>query len=98
MHIRRKTNAETEALIRAANVILTNTGVWLSRCKISRLVRTYEAQVERNGFAFFEFLENAVKLDAQRRAEALRHPDIARVIAYADPTGETAVRNVMEGR
>jgi hypothetical protein len=36
-----------------------------------------------------------VQLTAQQRRQALANPDIARVIAYTDPTGETAVNNVM---
>jgi hypothetical protein len=51
--------------------------------------------VESNGLAFEEFLANSVQLTAEQRRRALANPDIARVIAYADPTGEAAVNNVL---
>lgn len=63
--------------------------------KVARLVRRYLETVARNGWSLFDYLATAVRLDAEQRRRALLHPDIARVIAYADPTGETAVGNVM---
>jgi len=69
----------------------------MSPSKVSRLVREYKRQVEQNGFAFFDFLANAVALSADQRRTMLADPAIARAISYADPTGETAVRNVLRG-
>lgn len=66
--------------------------------KVNRLVQTFETRVERNGFAFFDFLANSVQLSAQQRRLALADPDVQRVIAYSDPTGESAVGNVMKER
>ena len=65
--------------------------------RVTRLVRQFQARVERNGFAFFDFLANSVRLDSATRRRALADPDIQRVISYSDPTGETAVRNVLRG-
>jgi hypothetical protein len=87
------TSAET--LIKAAHIVLDNCGIRMSPSWVSRLVRTYKHRVERNGFPFIDFLANAVQLSAEQRRTALQNPDIACVITYADPTGETAVRNVM---
>ncbi len=87
-----------EHLIRDARIILTNCGVSLGPSKISRLVRSYQARVQRNGFPFFDFLVNAVQVDDVRRRQALAAGDVQRVISYADPTGETAVRNVARER
>lgn len=87
-----------EDLIRDARIILTNCGVNVGPSKLSRLVRTYQTRVERNGFLFFDFLVNAVQVDDVRRRQALAAPDVQRVISYADPTGETAVRNVARER
>ena len=87
-----------EALTRAAHTILDNCGVPMGPSKISRLVRTFSARVEQNGFAFFDFLANAVVLSAEQRRVALANPDVQRVLSYADPTGETAVANVMAAR
>ena len=64
--------------------------------RVTRLVRQFQSRVERNGFAFFDFLANSVQLDSATRRRALADPDIQRVISYMDPTGETAVRNVMK--
>jgi hypothetical protein len=44
---------------------------------------------------FEAFLVNSMQLTAQQRRQALANADIARVVAYADPTGETAVNNVL---
>lgn len=93
------TGAEgTERLIRAAHVILDNCGVTLGPRKVHRIVRTFEARVAHNGWSFFDFLATSIQLDAARRVQLLNNPDVQRVIAYADPTGETAVRNVMRAR
>ena len=87
------TSAET--LIKHAHRLLANCGIQMSPSKVSRLVRTFKHRVEGNGFPFEAFLVNSVELTAQQRRQALADPDIARVIAYADPTGETAVNNVL---
>jgi len=79
-----------------AHVVLANCGVSTTPAKVRRMVQTFQQRVERNGFAFFDFLANSVQLDSATRRRALADPDIQRVIAYADPTGETAVRNVMK--
>ena len=90
------TGAEgTERLIRAAHVILDNCGVVLGPRKVHRIVRTFESRVAHKGWSFFDFLATSIQLDAERRVQLLNNPDVQRVIAYADPTGETAVRNVM---
>lgn len=87
-----------EGRIRAARVVLDNCGHRMSQSKLSRLIRTYTARVEANGFSFFDYLANAIVLDAQERRRLLDNPDVARVIAYSDPTGETAVSRVMRER
>jgi hypothetical protein len=70
----------------------------MSPSKVSRLVRRFEARVERNGMTFHEFLVNAADLTADQRRRALADPDLARVTAYFDPVGEEAVRRVMRLR
>ena len=78
---------------RIANATLDASGYTLGRSKVRRLVREFTSRVERNGFEFFEFFTNALLLDADTRRRALLNPDVARVITYADTTGETAARN-----
>lgn len=89
--------SQTEALLRLAHAIIDNCGVRMGPNKVSRIVRTFEARVAGNGWSFFDFLANTIQLDAERRRQLLNNPDIARVISYADPTGEAAVNNVMRG-
>lgn len=67
----------------------------MSPSKVSRLVREFKHRVEKNGFPFEAFLVNTVQLTEQQRRQIAANPDVARVISYADPTGETAVNNAM---
>jgi hypothetical protein len=85
---------EVQRLKAAAGTILRNCGFEYGPNRINRLVTTFVGRAERNGFAFFDFLANAVRLTAEQRRRALADPDVSRVISYADPTGETAVRNI----
>ena len=86
---------QTERYIRAAHAILDGCGYHMGSSKVRRLVHRFEATVARNGWALFDFLANAVLMDAEARRQALLDPDVSRAISYADPTGETAVANVM---
>jgi hypothetical protein len=101
LDIRRKTSAEaesqTERVARIAYAVLDAVGYEMSRAKVSRIVRSFEARVAGNGWSFFDYFANRIQLDSERRRQLLSDPDVLRVIAYADPTGETAVRNVMRG-
>ena len=92
------TSPDMESLKKAARTILWNVGIDYSPNKIARLCVTFRDRVEGNGFAFFDFLANSVRLSEQQRRDALADPDVRRVISWADPTGETAVRNVIRER
>lgn len=89
---------QTEALIRAANLVASNCGLPVGPSKVSKLVRRFRRDVEYKGVPFFDYFANAVHLDAQQRRSALANPDVARAISYADPTGESAVNNVIRQR
>lgn len=90
------TSPSKTELMKAARLILDNCGIPFSQNKIVRLVcRFIERAPNGSGHAFFLYLTNAVQMSEQQKRIALTNPDIAQVIAYADPTGETAVRNVM---
>ncbi len=83
-------------LIAAARLILDNCGMPVSNSRIFRLVIDFQARWPcASGRFFFQHLASLVHLSAEQQRSALRNPDIARAIAYADPTGETAVNNVM---
>ena len=88
----------TEQLTRIAHSVLDHFGYEMTRSHISRLVRRFQVSVAGSGWSFFDYTANAIRLDAHQRREALLDPDVARAISYADPTGETAVRNVMRAR
>lgn len=90
-------STSTESLVRAAHLVLGNCGITMSPSKVSHLVRDYRRNVAHNGFSFFSFLATAVQLSDEQKRSALLNPEIARAISYADPTGETAVSNVLRG-
>lgn len=83
-----------ESLIRDTSAVLERIGVSMAPSKVIRLCRDYINIVANKDIAFVDYLANAVTLNAsQRRAfdeEYYR-------LTHADPTGETAVRNVMRG-
>jgi hypothetical protein len=85
-------------LIKHAQKLLANCGIQMSPSKVTRLVRTFKHRVEANGYPFEAFLINSVQLTAEQRRQTLANPEIARVIAYADPTGELAVNRVIRRR
>ena len=94
---RRITQTTPETLAREAYSVLASCGIAASRSKVSRIVRDYMRNVAGNGHPFGAYLLNTLQLTAQRRAALTNHPDWARVISYADPTGEQAVNNVRRG-
>lgn len=79
----------------AARTILWNCGIDFGPNRINKLCVRFADRVSSNGYEFFDFLANQVELTADQRRQALADPDVQRVIAYSDPTGETAVNNVM---
>jgi len=89
---RRTTSADPEALIREANELLTWWGIDMSHNRVVKHVRRYAREVV--GFSFFDYFANAVQADEQTRRTAVANSELAKVITYADPTGERASRNV----
>jgi hypothetical protein len=82
--------ADAQALLGAAEV-------YMSPSKVSRLVKEYEREWAPKGrYTFAEFFINRAELSVQQRRRPPTDPDHARAITYADPTGETAIRNVRE--
>lgn len=72
--------------------VLARLGIRMSPSKVSRLVHRYVAHVQHTGYGFAEWMANSVALDAMNRR--LVADELTRVIAYSDPTGETAVNNI----
>jgi hypothetical protein len=102
LNIRRNTSAETEGqprpegLSREAGRLLAACGVERSRAWVSRIVRDYLFSIS-TGYPFGAYLLNRVELNTEQRRTALANSELASFLNYADPTGETAVRNVMRG-
>jgi hypothetical protein len=89
----------TNELANAARLILDNCGICFSQNKIVRLVLKFQERAPHgNGHAFFLYLVNAVQLTAEQQRALQQNPEIARVISYADPTGEQAVNRVIRKR
>lgn len=100
--IRRNMSAEaasqttTGDLCVQLGLIFSNAGVNASRSKISRLVRAYEHRAAPMGFGLIDFVGNQIQMtEHQRRVVA---DELRKVVPYADPTGESAVRNVVKTR
>lgn len=78
-----------------ARVICVDCGIAMGVNKINHLVVRFKRTMPTgSAWTFFLFLTNELKLSEDRRRALLLQPDIYRRIAYADPTGETAARNV----
>jgi hypothetical protein len=83
-------------LIAAARLILDNCGIPFSNSRIYRLVIGFLSKwPNASGFLFFQHLASVVQMSEAQKRAAMSNPDIARAISYCDPTGETAVNNVL---
>ena len=91
-------NVTVEDLKKAARAVLWDAGIDYSPNKIARLCLRYLDHVQHKGCSFLDFLSVTVQVDAERLRRAATDPSVARVLTYADPTGELAVSNVIRGR
>ncbi|MGE2733799.1 hypothetical protein [Mycolicibacterium vaccae] len=82
-----------QMMLAAAHQALADDGV-ATPAKTARLVRKFGHRLRRADLTFDEF----VALTPQRQRAALGDPDLLRVIAYIDRTGETAVNRVLRER
>lgn len=87
-----------EHLLRIASVVASRTGVELTAGRLRKLVTHYRRSSQTGPWGFFDYIANALQLDALTKQRARRDPTVQRVIEYADPTGEQAVSNVMRER
>lgn len=85
-----------DAAIAAAHLALQESGVAMSASKVARLVAKFDRLAGR-GRTFHEFIVREAELPSVAVRRLLAHPEWHRVVAYSDPTGETAVNNVMRG-
>ena len=86
---------QRDRLIVTAHAALSDRGVQMSRSKVRRMVQLYERQAQRYGYDFGRFIAQQVEMsELQRRVAA---DELRKVTAYVDPTGESAVNNVVRG-
>jgi len=96
VHERRDSESATpETLTRDAHRLLAACGVERAASWVKRTVRDYTSHVG-DAFPFGAYLLNRVELNSEQRRVALANSELASFLNYADPTGETAVRNVMK--
>ena len=86
-----------EDLIRDAHRLLAACGVERGHGWVSRTVRSYSATAAFTGLPFGVFLLNQVEANAQQRQAVQNDPAVRNLLIYRDPTGETAVKNVLRG-
>lgn len=81
------------SLARDARLLLDACGVERGANWISRTVRDYlDAPVA--GIPFGMYLVARIELNAVQRRHLAERADLRYLLTYADPTGETAVRNI----
>lgn len=85
------------ALKAEAQRLLDACGVPAKPPWVHRTVSNYLTFVAHTGFPFGAYLLNRVQMTTEQRIAAMNHPEVRYCLDYADPTGETAVRNVMRG-
>lgn len=90
-------SATPEDLLRDAMRLLERCGIARSPKWVQRVIRDYASSIAGIGFPFGAYLLNRVEMNAEQRLAALSDPEVAYLLEYADPTGETAVRNVLRG-
>lgn len=83
-----------ETLIRDTHALIEAAGIDRSANWVTKAVRAYLRSPLRN-LPFGPVLAARLKLNAQQRTELYARTEYRYVLEYADPTGETAVRNVM---
>jgi hypothetical protein len=94
----RRGSGTAEVLLRDASRLLSACGVHRSGSWILRTVSDYCERVEHTGYPFGPWLVARIQLNSQERVRAMNDPEVRYCLEYSDPTGETAVRNVMRRR
>lgn len=84
----------TDRLIRDTHALLSRAGIPAGRSKVSRVVRAWSGPLAVTP-AFVDYLARRLAMTTRQRAAVSE--EHRRVVGYADPTGESAVRNVMRG-
>ena len=86
--------SQVELAIRAAHKALNDCGVQISPRKVNRIVRKFAVRAKRDGWTFHQFLSGEANLQPEQRRRLLASQEFARCIAYLDPVGDRAARDV----
>jgi hypothetical protein len=93
------TSPSIEELKAFAQLIVSNVRADMGANRINRLAVTFARNMPTaDGYTFFLYVTNAVQMSEDQKRAALLNPDVARVIAYRDEVGETAVNRVLRER
>lgn len=84
-----------DKVIRAAHKALAESGVQMSPRRVNKIVRRFAMNARKHGVSFHEYLSVEANLSPAQRRSIEANPDLQRVTAYRDKTGEDAVNNVM---
>lgn len=88
------TESQLNLVISAAHTALTGCDEEISPSRVAKVVRRFGVALKRSRLTFHEFLSDS--------ANQIRYvggdPELTRVIAYLDRTGENAVNRVMRQR
>lgn len=87
--------ATPRQLLTDASTILARCGVDTRGSWLRRTVTDYCRHVAHTGYPFGPWLMARVQLNAEQRRRAMHDPELHNFLCYFDPTGESAVRNVM---
>jgi hypothetical protein len=92
------TTLRIQEAIGAVHRILDQHGITMSPAKVNKLVRRFSFEAAAHGCSFADYLLERVALSDDCRRQLLRDPDLERVTAYFDPTGQEATYRVIRQR
>lgn len=85
----------TNELVNVARTVVDHYHISYSTNRIARLAVNFKRHAPLGDkYLFFEYLSAQIHLSDKQKQAALNTPDLARVIGYADRTGEWAAFNV----
>lgn len=85
------TREQLQHVIAAAHKALVASDIEIGPSRVARLVHRFKHALRKSRMTFHEFLTD----EANRDRIMMKDPELARVLSYADPTGERATNNVM---
>jgi len=90
----RRVPHQQDSLFTEASMILSAVGIDRSASWLTRTIHDFRRSAIE-GMPFGVYLVARVGLNEQQRRAIAERADLRYILSYADPTGETAVRNLM---